>query len=118
VDPPGDGGAPPAPRWFRISRAVSDGSVQETGYMTLSAVEAEQGAANPDSAPKGWTPEEREKGLAVRVRVRTLLDERGTAVLDTDARYWMRWDRGRARARAPRPSSGSARPRARACRGP
>jgi hypothetical protein len=95
VDPPGDGGAPPAPRWFRISRAVSDGSVQETGYMTLSAVEAEQGAANPDSAPKDWTPEEREKGLAVRVRVRTLLDERGTAVLDTDARYWMRWDRGR-----------------------
>jgi hypothetical protein len=74
---------------------VSDGSVQETGYMTLSAVEAEQGAANPDSAPKDWTPEEREKGLAVRVRVRTLLDERGTAVLDTDARYWMRWDRGR-----------------------
>ncbi|MFM9169607.1 MAG: hypothetical protein ACKOTD_05635, partial [Phycisphaerales bacterium] len=95
LDAPGPNGAAPAPHWFRMTRTLSDGTVREEGYMTLLAVEAEQGAANPDRSPKEWTAEEREKGLAVRVQVRLLGDERGTAFVDTDARYWMRWDRGR-----------------------
>ena len=95
LDAPGPDGAAPAPHWFRMTRTLSDGTVREEGYMTLLAVEAEQGLANPDRSPKEWTAEEREKGLAVRVQVRLLGDERGTAFVDTDARYWMRWDRGR-----------------------
>lgn len=95
LDPVPAGAKEPAPRWFRISRTLGDGSVRETGYMTILAIEGEQGLANPDRKQGEWTAEEREKGLAVRVRVRSLLDERGTSVLDTDARYWMRWDRAR-----------------------
>ena len=95
LDLPAAGGAAPAPRWFRMTRTLGDGSVREEGYMTLLAVEAEQGVANPDRAPKEWTAEEREKGLAVRVQMRILGDERGNTFIDTDARYWMRWDRGR-----------------------
>lgn len=95
LDPVPAGAKEPAPRWFRISRTLGDGTVRETGYMTILAVEGEQGLANPDRKQVEWTAEEREKGLAVRVRVRSLLDERGTSVLDTDARYWMRWDRAR-----------------------
>ena len=95
LDPVPAGAKEPAPRWFRISRTLGDGTARETGYMTILAIEGEQGLANPDRRPNEWTVEEREKGLAVRVRVRSLLDERGTSVLDTDARYWMRWDRAR-----------------------
>ncbi|NBP51688.1 MAG: hypothetical protein EBU70_11055, partial [Actinobacteria bacterium] len=95
LDPVPTGTKEPAPRWFRISRTLGDGTARETGYMTILAIEGEQGLANPDRRPNEWTVEEREKGLAVRVRVRSLLDERGTSVLDTDARYWMRWDRAR-----------------------
>lgn len=95
LDPVPTGAKEPAPRWFRISRTLGDGTVRETGYMTILAIEGEQGLANPDRKTGDWTAEEREKGLAVRVRVRSLLDERGTSVLDTDARYWMRWDRAR-----------------------
>jgi hypothetical protein len=95
MDAPGPGGAPPTPHWFRMTRTLGDGTVREEGYMTILAVEAEQGAANPDRSAKEWTAEEREKGLAVRVQMRILGDERGTTMVDTDARYWMRWDRGR-----------------------
>lgn len=82
-------------RWYRLSRTAPDGAVSEVGYMAVTAVEAAQGAANPDSREPEWTPREREKGLLVRVRMRTLLDPAGKAVSDTDARYWMRWDRER-----------------------
>lgn len=85
----------PAPRWYRITRHLADGTEQETGYMTVLAVEASQGDANPDRQAKDWTPEEREKGLLVRVQARTLLDEKGTTVSDTDSRIWMKWDRSR-----------------------
>ena len=95
LDPVPSKGAAPAPRWYRISRVDAAGDVQETGYMTMSAVEAPQGAANPDRAAREWTAQEKEPGLMVLVRVRTLLDAAGTAVNDTDARYWVRWDRGR-----------------------
>lgn len=85
----------PAPRWYRITRHLADGTEQESGYMTIMAVEASQGDANPDRKAKDWTPEEREKGLLVRIQARTLLDEKGTTVSDTDSRIWMKWDRSR-----------------------
>jgi hypothetical protein len=85
----------PQPRWFRLGRALPDGTEQEVGYMTVLAIEAPQGAANPDRDPAKWDALEREPGLLVRIRVRTLLDEKGTQVADTDGRYWVRWDRQR-----------------------
>ena len=63
--------------------------------MTIVAIDAAQGLANPDRAERQWTKEEREKGLLVRVQVRTLVDAEGKTVTDTEGRYWMRWDRGR-----------------------
>ena len=88
-------GAGPAPRWYRLTRTDPDGTVQESGYMTIVAIDAAQGAANPDRAEADWDPQERERGLLVRVQMRTLLDPAGKAVNDTDARYWVRWDRQR-----------------------
>jgi len=85
----------PAPRWYRISRNDPKGEAQEVGYMTIVAVEAAQGVANPDRPENKWTKDEREMGLLVRVQVRTLVDAAGKAVTDTDGRYWLRWDRGR-----------------------
>ena len=85
----------PAPRWYRITRHLADGTEQESGYMTILCVEAAQGDANPDRQAKDWTPEEKEKGLLVRIQARTLLDEKGTTVSDTDSRIWMKWDRTR-----------------------
>jgi hypothetical protein len=95
LDPSGPKGALPPARWYRITRHLPDGSTQESGYLTMLVVEAAQGDANPDRAPKKWTDEEREKGLLVRLQVRTLLDEKGTAVSDTDTRLWTKWDRSR-----------------------
>jgi hypothetical protein len=95
LDPVASKGALPAPHWFRISRSDANGEVQEVGYMTMVAIEAAQGVANPDRRENEWTTDEREMGLLVRVQVRTLLDATGTAVSDTDGRYWVRWDRGR-----------------------
>ncbi|MFO0962417.1 MAG: hypothetical protein U0625_05860 [Phycisphaerales bacterium] len=88
-------GRAPAPRWYRITRHLADGTLQEVGYMTVSVVEAAQGEANPDRPRAQWTKEEQEPGMLVRVQVRTLLDQEGTAVQDTDLRAWMRWDRAR-----------------------
>lgn len=85
----------PAPRWYRISRHLADGTEQESGYMTMMVVEASQGDANPDRQAKDWTPEEKERGILVRLQARTLLDEKGTMVSDTDSRVWLRWDRAR-----------------------
>jgi hypothetical protein len=87
--------AAPPPRWYRLTRTDPDGTVQESGYMTMLAVDAAQGAANPDRAEADWDAKERERGLLVRVQMRTLLDPAGKAVNDTDARYWVRWDRQR-----------------------
>jgi hypothetical protein len=95
LDPVASKGALPAPHWFRISRSDANGEVQEVGYMTMVAIDAAQGVANPDRRENEWTKDEREMGLLVRVQVRTLLDATGTAVSDTDGRYWVRWDRGR-----------------------
>lgn len=95
LDPVGKDGALPPPRWYRISRVDPNGEVAEVGYMTVTAIDAVQGAANPDRTEKEWTKEERERGLLVRVQLRTLLDATGTSVSDTDARYWVRWDRAR-----------------------
>ena len=95
LDPVGKDGAMPPPRWYRISRVDPNGAVSEVGYMTVTAIDAVQGAANPDRSEKEWTKEERERGLLVRVQLRTLLDATGTSVSDTDARYWVRWDRAR-----------------------
>jgi hypothetical protein len=80
----------PAPRWYRISRHLADGTEQESGYMTMMVVEASQGDANPDRQAKDWTPEEKERGILVRLQARTLLDEKGTMVSDTDSRVWLR----------------------------
>ena len=95
LDPVAPGGAVPGPRWYRLTRTEPDGAVQESGYMTVTAIDAAQGAANPDRAEADWDPQERERGLLVRIRMRTLLDPAGKAVNDTDARYWVRWDRQR-----------------------
>jgi len=95
LDPVASKGALPAPHWFRISRSDANGEVQEVGYMTMVVIDAAQGVANPDRRENEWTKDERETGLLVRVQVRTLLDAAGTAVSDTDGRYWVRWDRGR-----------------------
>lgn len=88
-------GRAPAPRWYRITRHLADGTLQEVGYMTVSVVEGAQGEANPDRSRAQWTKEEQEPGMLVRVQVRTLLDQEGTAVQDTDLRAWLRWDRAR-----------------------
>ncbi len=85
----------PEGRWYRITRMGADGQPAEAGYMTVVATEAAQGAANPDRSEREWTAEERELGLGVRIRVRMLQDERGSRVADSDARYWMAWDRSR-----------------------
>ena len=95
LDPAPKGGGLPAPRWYRISRVDPAGEVQEVGYMTMTAIEAAQGAANPDRKEASWSAEEREPGLLARVQLRTLLDPKGESVSDTDARYWVRWDRQR-----------------------
>lgn len=91
----GDAAGGGAGRWYRISQSAQDGTVNEVGYMTVTAVDAPQGAANPDRAEPDWTSRERERGLLVRLRMRTLMDPSGKAVTDTDARYWVRWDRER-----------------------
>ena len=95
LDPGPAKAALPAPRWYRITRHLADGTEQESGYMTILVVEAAQGDANPDRQVKDWTPEEKEKGLLVRIQARTLLDEKGATVSDTDSRIWMKWDRTR-----------------------
>lgn len=95
LDPAPKDGALPAPRWYRISRVDPAGEVQEVGYMTLTAIDAAQGLANPDRKEQAWSNEEKERGLLARVQLRTLLDPKGESVSDTDARYWMRWDRRR-----------------------
>jgi hypothetical protein len=96
LDPAGKDASDGGPgRWYRISQTAPDGTVNEVGYMTVTTEEAPQGAANPDRAEPEWTPREREKGLFVRLRMRTLMDPSGKAVTDTDARYWVRWDRER-----------------------
>ena len=95
LDPVPEAGKPPAPRWYRLTRTDPDGTVQEAGYMTMSVLEAPQGRSNPDREEKEWNALEREPGLMVRIQMRTLLDPSAKAVTDTDARYWMRWDRGR-----------------------
>jgi len=94
VDPAPAKGEPDG-RWYRITRMGADGQPAEAGYMTVVATEAAQGAANPDRSEREWTAEERELGLGVRIRVRMLQDERGSRVADSDARYWMAWDRSR-----------------------
>jgi hypothetical protein len=95
LDPVAAKGGTPPPRWYRLTRLDPDGTVQESGYMTVVAVDAAQGAANPDRTEDDWDPKERERGLLVRIQMRTLLDPTGKAVNDTDARYWVRWDRQR-----------------------
>jgi hypothetical protein len=95
LDPVPEAGKPPAPRWYRLTRTDPDGTVQEAGYMTMSVLEAPQGRSNPDREEKEWNALEREPGLMVRIQMRTLLDPSAKAVTDTDARYWMRWDRQR-----------------------
>ncbi|MFO0784489.1 MAG: hypothetical protein U0636_12505 [Phycisphaerales bacterium] len=90
---PGQDG--PSPRWYRLARRLADGTVQETGYMVVRVMEGPQGAANPDRTPKEWDKPEKEDGMLVMLQTRRLLDEKGTAVADLDARYWVRWDRQR-----------------------
>jgi hypothetical protein len=95
LDPAPKSGGLPAPRWYRISRVDPAGEVQEVGYMTLTVIDGAQGAANPDRKEQAWSAEEKERGLLARVQLRTLLDPKGESVSDTDARYWVRWDRAR-----------------------
>lgn len=95
LDRAGAGNETPQPRWYRLGRTLTDGTEQEVGYMTILAIEGPQGAANPGRDPAKWDATERESGLLVRIQVRTLLDEKGTQVADTDGRYWVRWDRQR-----------------------
>ena len=95
LDPaPARGGAAP-PRWYRLTRTGPDGKPEESGYMTVTVIDAAQGAANPDRREQDWDAPERERGMLVRIQMRTLLDSTGKAVNDTDARYWVRWDRQR-----------------------
>ena len=63
--------------------------------MTMTVLESAQGLANPDRPEAKWDESEREPGLLVRIQMRMLVDPAGKAVTDTDARYWMRWDRRR-----------------------
>jgi len=95
LDPTTAKGQLPAPRWYRISRNLADGTVQEAGYMTMTVLEGSQGDANPDRKPAEWTSEEKELGMLVRIQVRMLMDQEGTTLADTDSRYWLRWDRAR-----------------------
>ncbi|MEY4810654.1 MAG: hypothetical protein RI986_992 [Planctomycetota bacterium] len=95
LDPVGAKGEAPAPRWYRITRVDATGDVKDVGYMTMVVIDATQGLANPDRREAEWTKTEKERGLLVRMQVRTLLDATGTAFSDTEARYWTRWDRGR-----------------------
>lgn len=95
LDPVGAKGEAPAPRWYRITRVDATGDVKDVGYMTMVVIDAAQGLANPDRRESEWTKTEKERGLLVRMQVRTLLDATGTAFSDTEARYWTRWDRGR-----------------------
>ena len=95
LDPVGAKGEAPAPRWYRITRVDATGDVKDVGYMTMVVIDAAQGLANPDRRESEWTKTEKERGMLVRMQVRTLLDATGTAFSDTEARYWTRWDRGR-----------------------
>lgn len=95
LDRPAQGEDIAQPRWYRLGKRLPDGTEQELGYMTVLVIDAAQGAANSDIDPKKWDPLEREPGLLVRLQVRTLLDENGTAVADAEGRYWVRWDRQR-----------------------
>jgi hypothetical protein len=95
IDPVAKVGDLPAPRWYRLARTLSDGTEVESGYLTITVVEAAQGVANPEQPESKWGPSEKEMGLLVRLQVRMLLDEKGTAVSDTEGRYWVRWDRQR-----------------------
>ncbi len=95
LDPVGPKGEAPTPRWYRITRVDATGDVKDVGYMTIVVIDAAQGLANPDRRESEWTKVEKERGLLVRVQVRTLIDATGTAFSDTEARYWTRWDRGR-----------------------
>jgi hypothetical protein len=91
---PVEGQDPPA-RIYRLARTLPDGTEQELGYLSLRVTEAPQGAANPDRDPAKWSEPEKQLGMLVRLQARTLLDEKGTSVADTDSRYWVRWDRQR-----------------------
>lgn len=95
LDPVAKPGTPPAKRWYRIARKLTDGTEVEVGYLTVMIMEGPQGAANPDRPQTKWDASEQEPGLLVHVQVRVLLDEKGSKVADTEGRYWMRWDRQR-----------------------
>ena len=84
LDPVGAKGEAPAPRWYRITRVDATGDVKDVGYMTMVVIDAAQGLANPDRRESEWTKTEKERGMLVRMQVRTLLDATGTAFSDTE----------------------------------
>ncbi len=80
--------------WYRIWQPGADGRPGEIGYLRQATMLAPRAAVdNLAQEPDSKTGPGSREGLLVRLQSRTLLSPDGTAVSDTDARYWVALDR-------------------------
>ncbi len=80
--------------WYRIWQPGPDGRPGEIGYLRQATMLAPRAAVdNLAQEPDAKTGPGSREGLLVRLQSRTLLAPDGSAVSDTDARYWVALDR-------------------------
>jgi hypothetical protein len=79
------------PRLYRVWRKGQNGSEEELGYYTITAlpgVMTDASCERPPSMPKDPT------GILVVMQGRTLVDASSQRVSDLEARFWSSWDHG------------------------
>lgn len=84
-------------RVYRTTRRDAAGKAVEVGYFEMRAAPGDiedVSTGAEDRAPRNAEPNPEPTGLLVTVRGRTVIDATLKRVADTDARFWVSWDRG------------------------
>lgn len=81
-------------RYYMPATSTEDGIALDLGYLNIEFTEDARGAVNANRDPENYDPSERERGLLVRV-LGHYVDATSGGTYDSEARYWLSWDRQR-----------------------
>lgn len=83
--------------WYRHYRVTDHGHEEEVGFSTIEIMEGQRGMVTPQREPSRYTSLESQEGLIVKVQARMIgqrhEDPRRATYYDTEAIYWLSWDR-------------------------